>query len=228
MLKGIDYYRVIEYSTVASCLNQLYGCKILDIGSLDSLFPLFLATKGAEVHAIDINQKVLELNTLSKRLGVNNFHALVMDATKLNYPDNFFDIVTAISTIEHILPLDEGDTEAMKEIARVLKPGGIAVITVPYETKFSEEWRNHPSHGKYLRRGYDNNSIYSRLIHPSKLSLLKIYYFCDDVSFWKMWYKILVFLFAPISFIFSRLFLKLRTYPVNAKGVIIILGKVSK
>lgn len=49
------------------------------------------------------------------------------DALGLPYPDGHFDRVIASEILEH-LPEDE---KAMMELARVLKPGGLAAITVP-------------------------------------------------------------------------------------------------
>ncbi|HAR19581.1 MAG TPA: SAM-dependent methyltransferase [Cytophagales bacterium] len=44
-----------------------------------------------------------------------------------NLPDNFYDTVVSFQVIEHI----QKDKEYLKEIARVLKPGGKAYITTP-------------------------------------------------------------------------------------------------
>ncbi len=49
------------------------------------------------------------------------------DATRMPFPDGSFDKVIAAEVLEHI-PADQA---AMNEIARVLRPGGVAAITVP-------------------------------------------------------------------------------------------------
>jgi SAM-dependent methyltransferase len=49
------------------------------------------------------------------------------DATAMPFPDASFDRVIAAEVLEHI----PGDQQAMNEIARVLRPGGIAAVTVP-------------------------------------------------------------------------------------------------
>jgi len=53
--------------------------------------------------------------------------ASVGDATAMPFPDNSFDIVIAAEVMEHI-PADQA---AIGEVARVLRPGGIAAVTVP-------------------------------------------------------------------------------------------------
>jgi SAM-dependent methyltransferase len=49
------------------------------------------------------------------------------DATAMPFPDGWFDVVIAAEVLEHI-PRDQA---AMDEIARVLRPGGQAAVTVP-------------------------------------------------------------------------------------------------
>jgi len=231
ILKGIDYYRGIEYPATMALLdnrdhtNYKIETKLLDIGSLDAPISLCFAARGYKVYALDINKRVFKLENTAKNLGISNLKSVVADATKLPFGDNSFDIVTAISTIEHILPIDDGDTRAMKEIGKVLKPSSMAIITVPYKSKFSEEWRYHPVHGKYLMRSYDEDSVHSRLIKPSGLFVSKIFYFCDDIGFYKLWYKLLIYMFSPLSYLFARVFLKLRVKPINARGIIMILEK---
>jgi len=70
-LKNIDYYRLIEYPVVYKALKieNVKGLKILDIGSLDSIFPLFLAYNGHNVIASDINPRVKVLEMYAKKLG---------------------------------------------------------------------------------------------------------------------------------------------------------------
>jgi len=51
----------------------------------------------------------------------------VADATRMPFPDDSFDFVIAAEVMEHI----PADQLAMSEVARVLRPGGIAVVTVP-------------------------------------------------------------------------------------------------
>lgn len=51
-----------------------------------------------------------------------------VDLTKMDYPDGQFDIVIANHVLEHI----SNDRKAMLEVYRVLKPGGKAVLQVPY------------------------------------------------------------------------------------------------
>ena len=49
------------------------------------------------------------------------------DLTRLPYPDGHFDTVLAAEVLEHV----EDDAQAIRELVRVLAPGGILGVTVP-------------------------------------------------------------------------------------------------
>ena len=86
-----------------------------------------------------INQK------LSKRYGCK-INYRIENAETLSYKDNYFDRVYSISVLEHCraidltkpneVPLSKEDLQLqrsiVKEMVRVLKPGGLCVITVDF------------------------------------------------------------------------------------------------
>lgn len=49
------------------------------------------------------------------------------EITAIPYTNEYFDLVTALDVLEHI----EDDRQALSELSRVLKPGGILLLTVP-------------------------------------------------------------------------------------------------
>lgn len=52
-----------------------------------------------------------------------------MDVTDIPYPDNTFDVILC----SHVLQYVDDDRKAMKELLRVLKPGGWAILQVPID-----------------------------------------------------------------------------------------------
>lgn len=54
-------------------------------------------------------------------------YCVALDITQLQYQDNHFDWIICNHVLEHILE----DIQAMSELFRVLKPGGIAILNVP-------------------------------------------------------------------------------------------------
>jgi ubiquinone/menaquinone biosynthesis C-methylase UbiE len=57
------------------------------------------------------------------------------DITKLTFKDNSFDIVFCSHVLEHV----ENDIKAMKEVFRVLKKDGFAILQVPIKRKKTYE-----------------------------------------------------------------------------------------
>jgi ubiquinone/menaquinone biosynthesis C-methylase UbiE len=101
------------------------GMTLLDVGSGPGTITVGLAekVKPGRVVGIDIGEsevaKATE-NAKAKRLANTRFE--VMDATALKFKDGEFDAVFTCMTLEHI-PDAAG---VIREIARVLKPGGVA------------------------------------------------------------------------------------------------------
>lgn len=56
---------------------------------------------------------------------------LRMDGRQLEFPDGSFDVSYSLSSIEHFGGLD-GACQTMKEMARVLKPGGVLALATEY------------------------------------------------------------------------------------------------
>lgn len=56
-----------------------------------------------------------------------------MNGTQLEFPSDSFDVVFSFSSIEHFAGENySGPLKSLKEMERVLKPGGIAVVTTEY------------------------------------------------------------------------------------------------
>jgi glycosyltransferase involved in cell wall biosynthesis/SAM-dependent methyltransferase len=85
-------------------------------------------------------------------LSVPGMHRVAADARVLPYRDRSFDLVLCVSTIEHLgldntrygLPFEQRDPGAplrsLKEIARVLAPGGRLVLSIPFGRREERGW----------------------------------------------------------------------------------------
>jgi SAM-dependent methyltransferase len=105
--------------------------RVLDVGcGPGELTERFARELGAEVHAIDISPRMVEL---ARSRGID---AQVADAERIPFGDREFDCVFAGWVLYHVPNLDG----AIAECARVLKPGGRLVASTYYETNLSELW----------------------------------------------------------------------------------------
>jgi SAM-dependent methyltransferase len=99
--------------------------RILDVGC--GSFPYFLAhTSFKEKFAID--QIPLSSNTASD-LKIESFTLDLEIEPHLPFEDNFFEAVTLLAVVEHLDPALMA--KLFKEVYRVLKPGGMVILTTP-------------------------------------------------------------------------------------------------
>jgi len=98
--------------------------KVLDIACGAGYGTRKLADQVGEVHGGDIDSDVIAQVRGEAHYRNICFHT--EDVTKMSFPDNLFDAVVSMETIEHVVADD-----CLKEIRRVLKPGGLSVISTP-------------------------------------------------------------------------------------------------
>jgi len=91
-----------------------------------------------------------------------------LDSETLPFPDGSFDLVTALDVLEHI----EDDRGALREVARVLRPGGTFLATVP---AYRWMWGAQDEISHHYRR-YTAREL-ERKILESRLRLERITYF---------------------------------------------------
>jgi SAM-dependent methyltransferase len=121
--------RVIEYPFIFQNLDGVAG-PILDIGCVHSRLPIALASRGYAVVGLDF---------LPYPYRHPNLRSVRGDAMRTPFAAGSFGAVLAISVIEHVglgyygdPAGGAGDRGAVREIARILRPGGRAIITVPF------------------------------------------------------------------------------------------------
>jgi SAM-dependent methyltransferase len=94
--------------------------RILDVGCGTGANLEMLAQFGA-AEGVDISDDALEF------CRAKNLKAHKGLAEKLPFPDESFDVVTALDVVEHL----DDDIAGLREMHRVLKPGGKTLIFVP-------------------------------------------------------------------------------------------------
>lgn len=102
-------------------IGQNESLRILDIGCGAGFFSIILSQLGHTVTGIDITPNMIEESKLLAYSINSNVEFIVMDAEKLDFDTNYFDVVVARNVTWNLPHPDE----AYKEWFRVLKPGGI-------------------------------------------------------------------------------------------------------
>jgi 2-polyprenyl-3-methyl-5-hydroxy-6-metoxy-1,4-benzoquinol methylase len=111
--------------------RKIYSAKksgrILDIGC--GCYPLFLTSINfAEKYGLDKNIEPSVANKMEKQ-GIVLINHYIEKEEKLPFKENFFDVVSMLAVFEHIDP--QQLVRIHREINRILKPGGIYVMTTP-------------------------------------------------------------------------------------------------
>jgi SAM-dependent methyltransferase len=129
--------------------------RILDVGAGTGATSLALRRFG-RVLGIDLSPEAMEI-ARDRGLTVAR-----MDATALALPDASFDVVVALDVLEHL----EDDAACVRELVRVLRPGGVLLVTVP---AYKWLWSSHDVANRHWRR-YRRSSL-RRLLQAGGLDI---------------------------------------------------------
>ncbi len=190
LIVPVNYWRTLEFRLALAELAARHGDRILDVGS-PKLLSLYLSDSvGANVCSTDIEGYFIrdyERFRDIKRVPAERFQVLVVDGRHMQFSSETFDKVFSISVLEHIP--DQGDSECIREIARVLRRDGVCVITVPFAPVGQDQFKDSrdfywsaaskkdDATGKiFYQRRYDEKALHDRLIDPSGLRLKKLLY----------------------------------------------------
>jgi SAM-dependent methyltransferase len=145
-----------RYPELRSALDLLAdigeGERVLDLGSPKMLGFLLAARHAATFRLTDLwdtaVDEVRELERANRAHLAGRVELATADLTALaGHADGEFDRVFSVSVIEHIEDL-AAVYRGLNEMARVLRPGGRAVVSVPVEPAYRAEYRTHEVYGK--------------------------------------------------------------------------------
>lgn len=105
--------------------NRQKQAKILDLGCGSGDHSLYFKEKGADVVSIDLSEEMIKI---CMEKGLNKLNTFLMDIEHLQFDDNSFDGIWAVTSLLHVpkpkLP------EVIKNLNRILKKDGILFVCV--------------------------------------------------------------------------------------------------
>src|SRR5262252_8909923 len=132
------------HDAVVAILQELPRGALLDVPAGEGALAARLIDAGFEVRCCDLYPEIFQLD------GVD-IHRGNLDA-ELPFSDQSFSYVTCLEGLEHI----ENPQQAMREFARVLKPGGQLIVSVPNILNIEERLKwllyGYTSHFKPISR----------------------------------------------------------------------------
>ena len=116
---------------------------VLDIASGSGYGSYIMAEKAKKVYGVDIDRESVAY--AKKNYGRSNIEFLQGSAETIPLENHSADTVVTFETVEHIKKYHQ----FLREIKRVLKPGGLVIVSTPNDTEFSENNHFHWHEFKY-------------------------------------------------------------------------------
>lgn len=119
------FEHTMRYPDIAGVIAQLHPRRLLDVGCGSGYLAKLLKVciPGLVIHGVDVSTVALE----RARNHADQVWPVDLDKADLPVPSAHYDTVACVEVLEHLYDPDH----ALREIARVLVPGGYAVVTVP-------------------------------------------------------------------------------------------------
>ncbi|MFH1780351.1 MAG: class I SAM-dependent methyltransferase [Candidatus Micrarchaeota archaeon] len=190
--------RMDTFKDCLNIVNKLYKKKgkLLDVGSAAGFFVKVAEDDGWDAHGIEPSRWLV--NWGKTNLKLKNAKAGTLEEGK--YPNDFFDVVTLWDVLEHV----PDPSATLKEINRILKPGGMVFI-------------NYPNYGSSLskisgRRWWFLLSIHLYYFTPKTISAILEKTGFKPVFYKRHWQKLalgyLVYRVEPYNKTLSRFLVK--------------------
>ena len=129
MNRAKEYFRARKLAAALAMGRFPEGATLLEIGCSVGQFTIPLAERGYRLWGMDLSPASVEVaRRRADAAGVSGVTFVSGDAEDLGqFPDGRFDGVASFSTLRYVPDL----LKALREIRRVLKPGGTAVLDFP-------------------------------------------------------------------------------------------------
>jgi ubiquinone/menaquinone biosynthesis C-methylase UbiE len=177
---AVERHRYREYAPwmpEVMGFNQFKGARLLEIGCGMGTDLLQFARGGARVTGADLTPRSVEISKERFRLYGVPGQFVVTDGERLPFADQSFDVVYSNGVLHHT----PGTETAVREVHRVLRPGGTAKVML-YHRHSLAYWGGlflrHGVLGGELLRGSSMDEVMSRWVEISSADarpLVKVY-----------------------------------------------------
>lgn len=163
-LEERHWWHVSKRNAVLNLIKQYVKIsqpRILDVGC-GSGMNLSALSRYGDVFGVDSSPEAIKF---CKKRNLKNVKLGYIEKT--GFPANSFDLITALDVIEHT----KDDQKSLKELYRILKPGGYLIVTLPAYQFLWSQWDVVLQH--YRRY---NVNLLTKLLKDNKFEILKLSY----------------------------------------------------
>lgn len=146
----------LQTNTIYRDLRRLkkFSGRILDVGCGNSPFRPLLNPATTDYQGIDVQE--------AASFGYQNPDTVYYDGKVIPFADHSFDAILCTEVLEHVAD----PAETIREMHRVLKPGGFGIITIPWSARFHYQPHDYhrytPSMLEILFQGFAHRSVTPR------------------------------------------------------------------
>ena len=128
VLRYLNLMRAVEMRHLAPWVRRARDWRVLDVGCGYGFYSLDLARRGARLIGCDLALEALQAShQTAQGLGLDGRAAyMAADGSMLPLPGDTFDLIFCNCVLEHIVD----DHQALAEMHRTLRPGGLLYLTV--------------------------------------------------------------------------------------------------
>jgi ubiquinone/menaquinone biosynthesis C-methylase UbiE len=126
----LELDQIVRNRTIArevASFASLSGAHVLDVGCQLGALPIALSELGAHVTGVDVSDALLSAAQMRSQCYGATATFVRAEAERLPFADHSFDVVTFVDVIEHV----SRPRDAVRELSRVLRPGGLLYLFGP-------------------------------------------------------------------------------------------------
>jgi SAM-dependent methyltransferase len=184
---AVSLQRPTKFRIVYAFLSGNLG-RVADIGCGPGVFIRYLCERSTQVFAADIDRAALA-RVKARHSDVKNLHCVVTVVERLPFTDGGLDTVLLLEVLEHLVD----DAAEVREIRRVLAPGGKLVISVPVppgDINENDPW-GHKREGyqlEQLQALLENNGFEVQDHHFAQFRFSRVAE--RLVQHWRQWFRL--------------------------------------
>jgi ubiquinone/menaquinone biosynthesis C-methylase UbiE len=149
LARDYDAARVVDpiYLAAVSQIVRDSGVRterVLDAGCGTGMVTRRIVGKRSHVWAVDFSSD--SLDELTRTIGARGYTTLQCDIRSMPFRNGFFDTVICANTLQHFTP--DQQIVAVRELMRVLSPGGRYAVSVHHHSKAKAHWNKEGPPGQ--------------------------------------------------------------------------------